>query len=291
MMSPPPLVPEVPKVGALSALVALVTLLSLIAAGVALWLTPAAFALGTGVERRVSVQLLGEHGDRATERSRVTARLRELPSVAAIRVVPDAEGRALVSRWLGSGRNGEAIAGVALPTLIDVTLHPGASVAPLQGAVRAIAPDARIVPVARWLGPVAGLMRSVGLGAALAALALAAAAAAASVMGVRAVLARERETIATLHLVGATDVQIARLFTRAVMGAIGVGVVAGTAAASLLLVAGAPGLAASAAGLGLDMGGAAMTRWFALVPLPLLIASAGALAARFAVLRELRAMP
>ncbi len=287
-MSAAPLIPPVRRTSALAALVALATLLALLATAAALALTPAAFALDSGVAQRASVQLTGPRESRAADVQRAVAALSSAPGVRRVTAVAERESAALVTRWLGGV---ETLGDVTLPSLIDVEMAPGARAEAISAALVQAVPAARLTPAATWLGPVAGLMRAIGVGAALTALALVGAAAATSALSVRGVLARERQTIATLHLVGATDVQVARLFTRAVMDAIGAGVLAGTAIALLLLLALQPLFEASAGGLALGGESALTWRWFSLAIPPLLIAVAGALAARQAVLRELRGMP
>ena len=119
-----------------------------------------------------------------------------------------------VRPWLGE----EATSGdLPLPALIDVTLTPGdadAKVARLRRLLGGLSPALRIEPHAAFLLPLAGLLSALGWLAAGVVLLMALATGAVVVLAARGAHDSHRGTIEVLHLMGATDVQIARLFQR-----------------------------------------------------------------------------
>ena len=106
-------------------------------------------------------------------------------------------------------------------------------------------------------------------------------------LAARAGLETHRDTIAILHMLGSTDVQVARLFQRRIaLDTMGGGVI-GTLAAMLAIWA----LTAQMAELGSELvAGATLTRgdWLLLALLPALFALVATVAARIAVLGRLR---
>ena len=88
------------------------------------------------------------------------------------------------------------------------------SAARVAAGVRAAAASARVDSQSRWLSPVASFMRTMIAGAAALVLLMAAATTAVVLLAARAGLETHRDTIAILHMLGSTDVQVARLFQR-----------------------------------------------------------------------------
>ena len=283
-----PILPPSGLSGPVPWMIAVVTALAMLGLAAAIALTPAANALSGQIAGRATIQLID--GDPIVRREHVRA-VREMvhdaPYVAAVRTVPEAELQAMAAQWLGDGVRDT---GIPLPALIDVDLletERGSGLARLRADVANIVPTARVIAHADWLGPVAGLMRSVGMIAALGAALLVIIAAAVSVIAARAALASQRATIDVLNLVGATDVQITRLFQRqiardAVIGAV-IGATVGLAISIIIgwqmwLV-----MASLASG-----DGWAVYAW--ILAIPLMVVAIATLAARIAVLRMLRVM-
>lgn len=269
-------------------IVALTSCLAMLGLAAALALMPAASSLSGQIAGRATVQIID--GDTVARRdtvNRVREALEDSPFVRAIHVVPEAELDAMAARWLGDGVRD---AGLPLPALIDVDLVSDniAAIDRLRAAVADVAPRARVTPQAHWLGPVAGLLTALGWLAAVIALALIAAAAAVAVVGVRAALTAQQQTIDILHLVGATDVQIARLFQRHSARAIVIGAVIGGVAAILIGLFVAWQFAAISSGIA-DSGQGWRFLLVLLVP-PALI-GLSMVAARMAVVRTLKAVP
>ena len=149
-----------------------------------------------------------------------------------------------------------------------------------------IAPGARVDRHAQWLSPVRGFMVTMSWLAVGLVLLLAGAPAAVVLLAARAGLDPHRDTIEVLHMLGSTDVQVARLFQRRIAldtllgGLIGAGL-------ALALVA---FLQSRMGALGSEMlSGVARQQhdWFVLLLLPVLFALLATLAARRAVLRAL----
>ena len=156
-----------------------------------------------------------------------------------------------------------------------------------EAALRRVAPAARVDEHGRSLAPLAGLIGALKWLALGLVLLMAAAAAAVVMLAARAALDTYRAAIDIMHLLGATDVQIARLFQRrlaldalfgGLLGLVGAAVVIlpigrriGTIGSELLGTVALP--AAS---------------WALLLVLPLAGAGVAMLAARFTVLAALR---
>jgi cell division transport system permease protein len=133
--------------------------------------------------------------------------------VVSARRVSDEELAELIEPWLGSG---VGQTDVPIPAMIDADLSPElhARIADVRSALAAAAPSARVDDNAQWLAPLGQLVDALKwLSAALVVL-MVGATAATVVLAARAALDTHRSTIEVLHLMGATDVQVARLFQR-----------------------------------------------------------------------------
>jgi cell division transport system permease protein len=139
--------------------------------------------------------------------------LGRLPGLRSAEPVGAAQMAALLEPWLGAEGLG---ADLPLPALIDVTLDDdGSDHAPaVAAALRGVAPDARVDDHARSLAPLTGLIGALKWLALALVFLMAAATAAAVVLAARSALNTHRATIDVMHLLGATDLQIARLFQR-----------------------------------------------------------------------------
>jgi cell division transport system permease protein len=281
-----PILPHADRTGPTAWVVAVMTFLAMIGVAAAVALTPAAAQLSGQIAGRATIQIVD--GDPISRRAAVQAirrAIEDAPYVRRVETVSEADLEGMASQWLGDGVR---TAGIALPALIDVDLVGTNGTARLRDAVAAVAPSARVIPHADWLGPVARLMRSVGWLALALALLLILSAAAIATLAARAALSAQRATIDVLHLVGATDVQIARLFqahiARDTMIGAGVGAVLALAVLALLAWQ-VIGIQSGIAGPGNPF----LYLWTLLVPM--LVIAAAITAARWSVLRALRAMP
>jgi cell division transport system permease protein len=159
----------------------------------------------------------------------------------------------------------------------------------LRAALLDVAPSARVDDNAQWLAPLAGLIGSLRVLAGGLVLLMIGASAATVVLAARAALDTHRGTIEVLHLMGATDVQVARLFQRRIAldasfgGAVGLA----AAAAVLLLIGNRIGA------LGSDLLGSAglpPLSWAILVALPVFGVLLATLVARATIIRALGRM-
>lgn len=268
--------------------VAVMTCLAILGLAAAMGLAPASNALSGQIAGRATIQILETEpmARRATVAS-VRDALRDAPYIATMRVVPETELAGMAQQWLGDGLQDS---GLSLPALIDVDLiaEQAGGMDRLKQATARIAPNARVIPHAEWLGPVAGMMRLIGWIALGMAALLVAAAAAVAVLAARASLAAQRPTIDVLHLVGATDVQIARLFQRHTARDTLLGVTMGGVVA--LAIVGLIAWRAQAISSGLAMVEYGM-RYALLLLVPPVILAVAVLTARLSVLRALRHMP
>lgn len=289
---PPPILPGAGLRGPVPWMVAVMTTLAMLGMAAAMMLSPAAGALSGQIAGRATVQIaLGDAQQRQAVVRAVQRKLARAPYIRSVTVVPEAQLQAMASQWLGAT---SAEDDLPLPALIDVDVtsasggNNDAAFQRLQRDVRTVAPEARVIAQADWLGPVAGLMLSVSWIAAMGALLLALVAAAIAVVSARAALASQRPTIDILHLIGATDVQITRLFQRQIARDTALGAGVGGAIGLVLVLFIGWQLTGVTAAFGNAMG------WVSLIPVvlvPLGIIIIAIVAARFAVLRALRDLP
>lgn len=269
---------------------AVMTCLAMLGVAAALVLSPAAASLSGQIAGRATIQIIEPD---VTARRAAVAAVRDAvtnePYVMGMRTVPEAELAGMASQWLGEG---VTETGLPLPALIDVDLIGGessASLRRLSAVVRQVTPSARVIAHADWLGPVAGLIRLIGWLAGGIALLLVVAAAAVAMVSARAALAAQRPTIDVLHLVGATDVQIARLFQRRTARDVFAGVALGGVVAFAIVLLVAWQMQGVVSGLVSEPANPLLLLWLLLVP-PLVLGVA-LVTARIAVLRALRRMP
>lgn len=194
-----------------------------------LTLANAARLVAAGAEQRWSVQLPGG----ARTAAPLAKRLGQAPGVAAVSALPEARVRDLVGQWLGPELAQSP--DLPLPGLIDVTLAPGASPAPLRHALAQAAPTARLQSFSDQLGPLLANLRLLQAIALALVLMMAAASAAAVMLATRSAYEAHRGTIEVLHGIGATDRQLAALFQRRMTREALIGGLIGTIAGLLLI--------------------------------------------------------
>jgi cell division transport system permease protein len=281
------LLPEGRLAGPMPWVIAIMMFLTELAAAAGLGLGGAAASLGAGLGNRVTIQVLEPNPDRReAEAARAVDRLRRLPEVESVRRLSATEMADLLEPWLGAGGlEGD----LPIPAMIDAKLIPGARADTLRARVTATAPSARIDDNGQWLAPLSRLISALKwLALGLVALMIGATAATV-VLAARAALDTHRGTIEVLHLMGATDIQVARLFQRRIaLDALFGGIVGFAAAAVALLVIGE-----RIGDLGSDLIGSAnlpATSWLALALLPILGVGLATLVARATILRALGGM-
>ncbi len=272
--------------------IAILMMLTLLAAAGGVGLARSADAIGEAIAGRVTVQIVTANPVlRAQQAAALRRAAAAQPFVRSARAVDPAELQATLGQWFGTADGDDPVLrSLPMPALVDVDFV-GEDRSGHMGQLRALvareAPGARVIPHADWLGPVARLIRSLAWVAGGLVILMTLASAAVVIMTARAALGTHYATIEMLHLIGATDQQIARLFQRRITIDTAYGVALGTAvAAAILLLIGwqwsrvTSGLAATAS-LG-PMG------WALLLALPLLAIALAALTARQTLLAALK---
>ena len=269
--------------GATPWLIGIMMFVMMVVAATGLALTGGARLVREGVAHRYSIQI----ADGRASEARAVAAARTVPGVTRAEAVPEAELRATLEQWLGPVAAGEG-SDLPLPALVDVELAPGADPAAVAAAVKRAVPSAQFIADQSRLAPMLGTLTALTAIAALIVLLIALATAAAVVLATRSALDTHRGTIEVMHGIGATDLQVTRLFQRKIaLDALIGGTAGGIVAAIVLVLVASGGLGA----LG-DWTSGSLLRWSDLVilaGLPLLAAILATVVARTTVLAALRA--
>lgn len=284
------LLPPVRAAGPMPWVIAIMIALTVIAAASGLALRNAANAARADLAGGLTVQIVhAAPVERDRQAQAALAALSRTAGVAKTRLVPQSELDTLLEPWLGA-RPGDAVDGLPIPALIDVTLAVPASdakVSELRAALAKVAPAARVDAQAAWLAPVFAAIRALQwLAGGLIAL-LAMATSAAVLLAARNTLGNQRETIEIVHMLGGTDAQIAQGVQR--------GVAAQAASGGLIgLLLGAIGvllLGRSFGALGSGLvggGGLGPLDWLLIALIPVAGVALAVLTARLTVLSALR---
>lgn len=285
------LLPEGRLAGPMPWVIAIMMFLMVLAAAGGLGLGAATRTLATNLSGRVTVQII--EADPARRERQVRAALAELgrlTGIRRVRAVDQAEMATLLEPYLGDlGSAGAGVADIPLPALIDVDLDPERAprADAIADAVRQVAPGARVDDHGRFLTPLAGLLSSLRWLAAALVILMAAATAFTVVLAARSALNTHRPTIDVMHLLGATDPQIARLFQRRIaLDALFGGLIGLGGAALVIFLVGR-----RISHVGSDLIGAVSLpplAWLVLVLLPLAGMLLAMVAARLTVLSALR---
>lgn len=268
-------------------IIAIMMFLTVLSAAAVLALGAAVRAMSADLAGRASVQVV--EADAAVRDQLAARTLQALRQASEVRAATPVDPAALADQlrpWLGEDA---ASADLPVPALIDVTLTPGATEAKvdrLRRLLGSIAPSLRIEPHAAFLLPLAGLLTALGWLAVGVVVLMTVATGAVVVLAARAAHDSHRGTIDVLHLMGSTDVQIARLFQwRIGLDALLGGVLGFAFAVATLLVI---GLRLDATGSDL-LGAVALdgTGWALLALLPVAGVLLAVLTARWTVLRAL----
>ena len=271
--------------------IAIMIALTVLAAGAGLALNNLASNASSQISGGLTVQIL-EAAPAARERQAQAsiAFFEAREDVRGVRRVPDSEVAALLEPWLGADVDQEDA--IPVPALIDVQMNATVTAAmlrDLRAGLTAQVPAARLDAQANWLAPVFDAIRSLQWLALGLIVLLALTSIAAVWLAARSALGTNRETIAIVHHLGATDGQIAGIFQRsiAIDAALGglAGLLLGLAAILLL------GQQFGALGSGLVAGGSlGLVDWIVIAAIPLLGIAFAVLTARFTVMAALRKM-
>ena len=172
--------------------------------------------------------------------------------------------------------------------MIDADLTPEAHgrLETIRASLAGVAPSARVDDNAQWLAPLASLIGALKWLAAGLVLLMVGATAATVVLAARAALDTHRNTIEILHMMGATDVQVARLFQRRIALDALFGSLVGLVAAFGTIVL----IGSRVSALGSELLGSAElpdSAWMILLALPVAGVALAMLVARLTILRAL----
>lgn len=272
--------PEHRSSGMLPWLIAIMLFLTGLACWAGVTLGQATASLAADMDRRATVQLAEPNvTTRDAQMRALLAELGKLTAVESARRVPDEELAAMLNPWLGDTASS---ADIPVPALIDLVFVTNSVQAldSVRGVVQRVAPAARLTADAEWLAPASGLLNTLKwLAIGLVAL-MAVATGSVVVMAVRASLNTHADTIDIMHLMGASDRQVAQLFERQIARDTLLGGTVGLAGA-LLVILPLTSRLASVAG---PLPSASGLPWWSF-PLIILLPVIGVLLARFVARR------
>jgi cell division transport system permease protein len=277
------LLPEGRAAGPMPWVIAIMVFLTVLAAAAGLGLASAARALGDQIAGRVTIQIVEADAEtREMEAKAALTAVRSTPGVQRATRVRDAEIARLLEPWFGPGE-----LDLPQPALIEIDLADPAALDRLRAAVGRVAPAAHVDAQSRWLGPLNALIGTLRWLAGGIVLLMAVATGACVVLAARAALNTHRATIDVMHLLGATDLQIARLFQRRIaLDALFGGSLGFVGGVLMLLLIGRQAGAIGSELLG--AGSLGVAGWLALLAVPIGGALLATAAARLTVERALR---
>lgn len=267
----------------MGAIMAIMVFLTVLAGGLGLGMFNATGQLDRQLEGRLSIQIVEPDATRRDQAAaQIIGSVQKLPGVTKVEEVDRERLAELLQPWLGdAGLDPD----LPMPVMIDVEVRDG-DVAAVTQAAQSIAPGARVDRHAQWLAPVRNFMLTVRWLALGLMLLIATATAAVVLLAARSGLDTHRDTIEVVHMLGATDIQIARLFQRRIAFDTLAGGMLGTGAAMLLILF----LQAQTAAVGSELLGGVVLYphdWALLLLIPISFALVATVAARIAVLRAL----
>lgn len=282
------LIPEGRINGPMPWMIAIMVLLTLLAAAAGLALDNGARSVAAALASKATVQIVEPAAAlRHAQKQAAVERLRDIREVVAIDPVSDSEARGLLEPWLGKGGITDDI---PIPALIDVRFDdpPGPRrLDEIRAVLLDVAPSARIDSQVELVEPVAKLMRwLVWLALGLVVLLLIATAATV-VLAARSALNSHGMTIDTIHMLGATDRQIASLFQRRIALDAAFGGLVGLLGGLIVIIL----FGAQIGRVRSALFETATLPWYAyavLLLLPLGAVAVASLVARFTVLRAVR---
>lgn len=280
------MLPQRKTAGPMPWVIAIMMFLTVLTAAAGLGLRHASSHLRAGLAARITVQIVeADPVARARQTKAAMQELRRMSDVARVERVEPSEMQKLLEPWIGAGLDTRDL---PMPEMIDVDLTTDASdqIAAIGDAVQAVAPSAQIDQHAQWLAPLDRLLGMLKWLAFAVVLLMATATAFTVVLASRAALDNHRPTIDVMHLLGATDIQIANLFQRRIAMDALFGGALGFAVAGLIILL----LGQQIEGLGSELVGSITlpaAGWLLLVLLPLAGTGLAMATARITILNAL----
>lgn len=282
------LLPQERLSGPMPWIISIMIFLTILAGALGMALQQGAATIATAAANRLTVQIIEPDAQaRQQAVARLTKRLKGVPGVAAVSPVSHDRLIRQLEPWLGGGLDA---AGIPVPALIDVDLAAATRGSGIAEAVsreaRAISSRIQVQPHASYLAPVGMLVRTIGwIALAIVALMIFATGCIV-VLAARGAHARHRGTIDIMHMLGATDSQVMRLFQRRMTVDVAMGALIGLvcALAVILLIGRSMKLIAG------DLLQSAVVPswgWAVLSGIPLLFLVIAWIAARLTLLRAL----
>lgn len=263
------LLPQGRLAGPMPWIVAIMIFLTVLACAAGIALGEGAATMRDAVANRLTVQVTEPDAERRDAlTARIADRLRATPGVIGVSVQPRERLVAQLEPWLGRDAG---TGDIPIPALIDVDLPPGAAAADaargaVSGVIAGMDRQARVEPHSAYIAPVVTLVRTIGwIAFAIVAL-MALATSFVVVLAARGAHASHRATIDVMHMLGATDGQVMRLFQRRMTRDISFGAIVGVLSALLVVLL----VGRSAALLASDLMGSISLPWWGWVVLPLM---------------------
>ena len=273
----------------LAAIMTILVYFATIAATGQAFMAHAAMGWSHGQQNRLTVEIPPPPNTETSRTARVAqivAALEAMPEVATTRIVSAADTARLLEPWL---KDGALARSLPLPNLIDVELAAGRTLETeaLRDKLNAIVPNVGVDDPAAWMAELRTLTRSLGLIAAMMVILTGVMLMIAIGLICRAAMAVQHETIELLHLLGATDGEIARQFKRHTFRLAWPSALAGFTLAVMTLVA--IGFLLQNFTARLPVLTASSFLWsLAILVVPVLAVLCATLTARLAVLKRLR---
>jgi cell division transport system permease protein len=211
-----PIVPAGSVTGrSLTLVIAIMCCLACLTAGAVYMINQSAAAWIRNIASEVSVQIEPVGGDPDTDKvvEAVSAYLREVQGVAAVKPMSKAESAELLEPWLGKSQE---LAALPIPRLIALELNRrGApNLEQLRQDLEQRFPGTVLDDHRHWQSQIRTVTRSLALGGLSILLLVGAATTAIIISATRSAMASNREIVEVLHFVGATDRFIAREFEK-----------------------------------------------------------------------------
>jgi cell division transport system permease protein len=284
------LIPDGRFAGVMPWVMVIMVFLTVLACAGALLFVNAAGRGGTELAREATVQIMAtDPAQRTHQQGSVTKMLQAYPGLVEVNALPQGEALELLGPALG-----DAIqeADLPVPAIIDLRFATPPSkteIEKLRRKIKTISPGALVSGNASWLEPFFDLMQTLLLLSGAIVLFLLLATAATVALAVRGALNTHRSTIEIMHMMGATDMQAARLFQRRVaLDALFGGLIGVALAIMVMFMLGARMDALAPALVGDS--GFPVYGWPILAAIPLAVTGLAMLMARWTVLSALKKM-